>query len=69
MSLKTPDILAATRLTRQIERECERERHERMLHDEQRAGLAADVEFRLKDARENTGAVNLRRAAGRNSRE
>jgi hypothetical protein len=44
-----------------LERELERERHERMLHDEQRAGLAVDEEFRLKDAREQAGAVCLKR--------
>lgn len=65
MSMKTPDIDSSTRLTREVERE----RHERALHDEQRAGLAADAEFRLKDARENAGSVNLRRAAGRYGRD
>lgn len=48
-----------------LERELERERHERMLHDEQRAGLTADEDFRLKDARENLGAGRLRRPGGR----
>jgi hypothetical protein len=48
-----------------LERELERERHERMLHDEQRAGLAADEEFRIKDAREKAGAVCLKRPPGR----
>jgi hypothetical protein len=61
MSIKTPDNFLNSRL----EREVERERHERLLHDEQRAGLAADAEFRLKDARENAGSVNLRRTAWR----
>jgi hypothetical protein len=36
-----------------------------MLHDEQRAGLAADEEFRLKDARQQAGAVCLKRPPGR----
>jgi len=44
-----------------IEREIERERHERSLHDEARAGLAPDDEFRLKDARESMNSSNLRR--------
>jgi hypothetical protein len=44
-----------------LEREVERERHERLLHDEQRAGLAVDEEFRIKDAREQAGAVSLKR--------
>ena len=57
----TPDVTLRERL----EREVERERHERLLHDEERAGLAVDDEFRLKDARENTGAVKTRRARGR----
>jgi hypothetical protein len=56
-----PDRAPNTRL----ERELERERHERLLHDEQRAGLAADEEFRIKDAREHAGAVSLKRPPGR----
>lgn len=61
MSIKTSDNFLNSRL----EREVERERNERLLHDEQRAGLAADAEFRLKDARENAGSVNLRRTTWR----
>lgn len=57
MSTKTPDVSLNARLVRELERE----RHERALHDEQRAGLAVDDVFRLKDARENTESVNLRR--------
>ncbi len=45
-----------------VEREIERERHERNLHDEARAGLAPDDEFRLKDARESMNSSSLRRA-------
>jgi hypothetical protein len=52
-----PDVTLRERL----EREVERERHERVLHDEERAGLAVDDEFRLKDARENMGSVKIRR--------
>jgi hypothetical protein len=48
-----------------VERELERERHERSRNDEQRAGLAVDEDFRIKDARENMGLVNLKRPAGR----
>jgi hypothetical protein len=57
----TPDVPLRERL----EREVERERHERVLHDEARAGLAVDDEFRSKDARENMGSVKIRRARGR----
>lgn len=57
----TPDVS----LNERLEREVERERHERLLHDEQRAGLAADDEFRRKDARDNLWAVKIRRAKGR----
>ena len=57
----TPDVTLRERL----EREVQRERHERVLHDEERAGLAVDDEFRLKDARENMGSVKIRRARGR----
>jgi hypothetical protein len=48
-----------------LEREVERERHERALHDEQRAGLAADEDFRIKDAREQKGDVCLKRLPAR----
>ena len=44
-----------------VDREVERERHERSLHDEARAGLALDDEFRMKDARESTNSSRLRR--------
>lgn len=57
----TPDVS----LNERLEREVERERHERLLHDEQRAGLAVDDEFRRKDVRENMGAVKIRRDKGR----
>jgi hypothetical protein len=52
-------------LNARVEREVERERHERLLHDEQRAGLFVDEEFRIKDAREKAGAVSLKRSPGR----
>lgn len=52
-------------LNQRLEREVERERRERELLDEQRAGLAADEEFRIKDAREQRGSVCLKRAPGR----
>lgn len=58
MKTTTPDVS----LDERVRREIERERHERARHDEQRAGLDADDEFRLKDAREKTGAVNVRRS-------
>lgn len=45
-----------------VEREVERERNERHLNDEARAGLAVDEEFRLKDARESMNSSNLRRS-------
>jgi methionine synthase II (cobalamin-independent) len=57
--------LADLELNRRLARELERERHERALHDEQRAGLAVDEEFRRKDARENPGASKLKRPSGR----
>ncbi|MGJ9419859.1 hypothetical protein ACHAC9_19220 [Massilia sp. CMS3.1] len=44
-----------------IDREVERERHERTLNDDARAGLAPDDEFRTKDARESMNSSNLRR--------
>jgi hypothetical protein len=48
-----------------IEREVARERHERELHDEERAGLAPQDDLRIKDAREHAGAVDVKRAARR----
>ncbi|WP_313706582.1 hypothetical protein [Massilia sp.] len=45
-----------------VDREVERERHERHLHDEVRAHLDLDGEFRLKDARESMNSTNLRRS-------
>ena len=44
-----------------VEREVERERRERTLNDDARAGLALDDEFRIKDARENLNSSSLRR--------
>jgi hypothetical protein len=61
MKTTTPDVTPNQR----VEREVERERRERLLHDDQRTGLAAEDEFRLKDARENAGAANIRRSGGR----
>jgi hypothetical protein len=57
MTTRLPNASMNTRL----EREVERERHERMLNDEQRAGLAVYEEYRLKDAREQAGAVCVKR--------
>jgi hypothetical protein len=51
-------------LGRQLEREVERERHERELHDELRSGTAPLDDLRTKDAREHTGAAGVRRPAG-----
>ena len=45
-----------------VDREVEREHHERTLNDDAKAGLAADDEFRMKDARESTNSTNLRRS-------
>ena len=65
MTTKLPNAsLHATERAR-LEREIERERHERLLHDEQRAGLSVDEQFRIKDAREQAGAVSLKRPPSR----
>jgi hypothetical protein len=45
-----------------IDREVARERQERSVNDEARAGLALDDEFRMKDARESMNSSSLRRA-------
>ena len=47
-----------------IAREVARERRERALHDEQRAGLAP-LDDRTKDARERFDTSNLKRQPGR----
>ncbi|HEX8789034.1 MAG TPA: hypothetical protein VF793_22830 [Telluria sp.] len=57
MTSKPWDVEQAQRLAREVERE----RRERALHDEQRAGLCVDEEFRNKDPRENGGAAPLKR--------
>ena len=44
-----------------VDREVARERHERTLNDDARAGVAPDDEFRMKDARESMNSSNLRR--------
>lgn len=48
-----------------VNREVERERHEKTMIDEARAGLAPGDELRSKDARENASSGSLRRSAGR----
>ena len=45
-----------------VDREVEREHHERTLNDDAKTGLAADDEFRMKDARENNNSSHLRRS-------
>jgi len=61
MTTRMPKVSQEAR----VEREVERERSERSRNDEQRAGLAVDEDFRIKDARENMSVVNLKRAPGR----
>ncbi len=48
-----------------IARELERERRERLLHDEARAHIDAQDEFRTKDARERIDVKTLKRPPGR----
>ena len=48
-----------------IAREVARERHERALHDEARAGLAGSDDFRIKDARESMNGTHAKRTPGR----
>jgi len=61
MTTRLPKVSQQAR----VQREVERERNERSRNDEQRAGLAVDEDFRIKDARENMGLVNLKRTPGR----
>ena len=65
MTTRSPNAVFKAAPDSRLEREVERERHERLLHDEQRAGLATDEEFRTKDAREHAGAVSRKRPSGR----
>jgi len=61
MTTRMPKVSQQARVAREVERE----RNERSRNDEQRAGLAVDEDFRIKDARENMGLVNLKRTPGR----
>lgn len=61
MTTRMPKVSQQAR----VEREVARERSERSRNDEQRAGLAVDEDFRIKDARENMSVVNLKRTPGR----
>lgn len=45
-----------------VDREVEREQRERALNDDAKTGLAADDEFRMKDARESNNSSHLRRS-------
>ena len=52
-------------LAERVERELERERQERILHDEARTGISASEELRVKDARTTSSSAGLKRPAGR----
>lgn len=58
--MTTPDTTTA-----RLQREVEREREERHRNDDAKSGLAADDEFRVKDARESTSSGNLNRHRSR----
>ena len=60
-AMTTPDTTNTSRLDREVERE----REERHRNDDARSGLAADDEFRVKDARESTSSGNLNRQRNR----
>lgn len=51
--------------TSRLEREVEREQDERHRNDEAKSGMAADEEFRVKDARESTQSSQLNRSRRR----
>jgi hypothetical protein len=59
--MKTENASLAGHLAREVERE----RHERKMNDELKAGLSPEVDSRLKDARENTSATCLKRSTSR----
>lgn len=48
-----------------VEREVEREREERHKNDDAKSGIAADDDFRMKDARDSASSSNLHRARDR----
>lgn len=61
MNTSLPKVSPGARVNREVERE----RHEKTMIDEARAGLAPGDELRSKDARANPSSGNLRRSAGR----
>jgi hypothetical protein len=61
MKTSLPNVTRSGRVSREVERE----RHEKTMIDEARAGLAPGDEFRSKDARENASSGSLKRAPGR----
>lgn len=54
--------LPPAELNGRIERELAREQYQRTLNDEAKAGLGADEEYRIKDARASGGSTSLKRA-------
>lgn len=59
--MKTPETLSNFRL----DRELEREREQRHKNDDAKAGIAADDDFRIKDARESNNSGKLHRSRER----
>lgn len=57
MTTKPADSASRDRL----EREVERERQQRLQNDDLRTGLGSPDGYRIKDARENANAANLKR--------
>lgn len=57
MSIRTENKSDSSR----IERELQRERHQRTLNDEARLRLDASADFRTKDARESASSHDLTR--------
>lgn len=55
--MKTPNSIPNSRLDREVERE----REQRHKNDEARAGILADDDFRVKDARDNNSSGKLNR--------
>jgi hypothetical protein len=61
MKTSLPNFSPSARVSREVERE----RHEKMMIDEARAGLAPGDELRSKDARQNASSSNLKRSLDR----
>lgn len=64
-SMNTQMNTPKTQTTSRLDREVEREQDERHRNDDAKSGMAADEEFRSKDARESSNSGQLNRSRRR----